>query len=223
MARFYQSDYRQQGLTTDLPDEDALAGLMARGFQGTEKDFSRVIELLKKLDVQQGARVLDFGANWGYGVWQLRQAGYDAIGYEISAARAVYSEKLAVKVTSHWHEVQALGPYDVVFSSHVLEHTPDPGAAIAQKLSALKPGGAFIAFFPNGSERFQTVDFSAFHRLWGLVHPVMLNEHFVCRHLEGRDLVIGQYCEEDLNRLSQKGLGVQLGTLTGSEMMVVSH
>lgn len=223
MASFYQSNYRQRGLTTDLPDKEALARLIDCRFEGTEKDFSRVIALLRKLSVEQGAKILDFGANWGYGVWQLRQAGYNAVGYEVSVARAAYGENLGIRIASDWSEVEAQAPYDVVFSSHVLEHTPDPARAIAKKLSVLAKGGVFVAFFPNGSDHFQNANFSAFHRLWGLVHPVMLTEHFVQHALRDYDIVIGSHSSDDMKKLDPFGPGVQLGNLAGSELMVIAR
>ncbi len=94
MARFYQRTYKQAGLTTELPGPAALSDLIATGFRASEKDFSHIVDLLETLSVSRGSRVLDFGANWGYGVWQLCQVGFSAIGYELSEPRAAYSTKL---------------------------------------------------------------------------------------------------------------------------------
>jgi len=105
MARFYQNTYQQTGLTTDLPDPASLTNLLATSFRGSSKDFFRVINLLKTLSVPAGARILDYGANWGYGVWQLRQAGFSAIGYELSKPRAAYSANLGVEVITDWYEI----------------------------------------------------------------------------------------------------------------------
>lgn len=201
MARFYQGRYRQAGLTTDLPDADTLQVLMRQQFRGTAKDFSRVIELLASLSIREGSRILDFGANWGYGVWQFRTAGFDAIGYELSTARASFSSKLGVEVFNEWASVEKQAPFDVVFSSHVLEHTPDPAAALRQKAEMVAPGGLMIAYFPNGSEMFRRTEPAAFHRLWGRVHPVMLDEAFLKGALPEWPLAIGAHCAADLGRL----------------------
>lgn len=222
MARFYQRNYQQTGLTTDLPDETALNQLMAAQFRGTAKDFSRVIELLGVLNIPRGARVLDFGANWGYGVWQLQQAGYAAVGYELSRPRASYSRKLGVEVLADWDAVETRAPFDVVFSSHVLEHTPDPAQALRQKLAVLAPDGWLIAFFPNGSEVFQKSDPSAFHRIWGQVHPVLLDEKFVRNILPGPALVVGAHCADDIEGLKRwDRKTARVGTLNTSEMLVI--
>ena len=222
MTHFYQHSYQQAGLTTDLPDAATLDSLIASGFQGSAKDFSHVVQLLNVLMVPSGAKILDFGANWGYGVWQLQQAGFSAIGYELSHPRASYSKNLKVEVFTDWSEIENRAPFDVVFSSHVLEHTPDPALALRKKLEVVSPGGWLIAFFPNGSEAFQAADPAAFHRLWGRVHPVMLNENFIRKVLPGSALAIGAYCSEDLEGLKYWNReAAWIGTLNTSEMLVL--
>ncbi|QPC43678.1 class I SAM-dependent methyltransferase [Kaustia mangrovi] len=222
MARFYQTDYRQAGLTTDLPDDATLRTLLETGFAGTQKDFSRLVDLLAALSVPQGARILDYGANWGYGVWQLRRAGYSALGYEVSQPRARYSDKLDVEVATQWPEIEARGPFDVVFSAHVLEHTPDPAGALREQLGVLAPGGWLIACFPNGSDAFRKADPAAFHRLWGRVHPVMLDEAFVRHTLPTPSLAVGAFCPADLDRFRHWDRATAwTGTLDTGELLVV--
>ncbi|MCF6354846.1 MAG: class I SAM-dependent methyltransferase [Candidatus Polarisedimenticolaceae bacterium] len=225
MALFYQRCYQQAGLTTDLPDAAALERLIASGFRGSAKDFSHVIQLLKVLTVPSGARILDFGANWGYGVWQFQQAGFSATGYELSNPRASYSKNLGVEVFTDWSKIEDRAPFDVVFSSHVLEHTPDPALALRQQLEIVSPGGWLIAFFPNGSNAFQRADPAAFHRLWGRVHPVMLNENFIRKILPEPTLAIGACCSEDIEGLKYWDHETTwIGTLNASEMLVLwSH
>ncbi|MCB1805583.1 MAG: class I SAM-dependent methyltransferase [Candidatus Competibacteraceae bacterium] len=222
MAHFYQRDYQQPGLTTDLPDPETLHHLLATCFQGSGKDFSRVVDLLQMLSVPTGARILDFGANWGYGVWQFRQAGFSAVGYELSEPRAAYSKNLGVEVFTNWSEIKNKAPFDVVFSSHVLEHTPDPAQALRQKLSVLSPNGWLIAFFPNGSEIFQKAEPTAFHRLWGRVHPVMLNERFIKKVLPGPALAFGAYNQKDLEGFKHwDRTSIWMGTMDTSEMLML--
>ncbi len=222
MARFYQHSYQQTGLTTDLPDAGTLNNLLASGFRGSQKDFSRVIELFKVLSVPLGARILDFGANWGYGVWQFQQAGFSAIGFELSKPRAAYSQNLGVEVLTNWPEIEDKAPFDIVFSSHVLEHIPDPALGLRQKISVLSPNGWLIASFPNGSDAFRQSDPAAFHRLWGRVHPVMLNEDFIRETLPESALTIGAYCKKDIERLKHWDRKTSWnGTLNTSEMLIV--
>lgn len=222
MRRFYQRAYQQAGLTTDLPDADTLKALMQTGFQGSSKDFSRVAELLRMLSVKPGAKILDFGANWGYGVWQLREAGFDVIGYELSQPRADFSAHLGVEVLTDWPKVVQRGCFDVVFSSHVLEHTPDPADALRRQCEVLAAGGLVIAYVPNGSAHFFEAEPSAFHKLWGRVHPVMLDEVFVRKTLAPLPVAVGAHRPEDLQGLlNWDRKTFWTGTLNTSEMLIV--
>lgn len=224
MKIFYQRDYQQSGLTTELPSDAELEELLKVNFSGSQKDFSRIVRLLEIVSVPKKAKILDYGANWGYGVSQLNRAGFNATGYEISQPRATFGEKLGVKIYSDWSKIKSEGPFDVVFSPHVLEHTPDPAAAIKAKMSVLSPEGLFIAMFPNGSNVFRRADPEAFHRLWGKVHPFMLNEQFIERTLEGASLFVGAYCKQDLDALSKwERKSTQYGTLTSGEVLAIAY
>src|SRR5207248_1876617 len=96
MRRYYEHDYRQKGLTTDLPEPRVLERLLATNFAGTSKDFRPLVQLLRDLGVPAGARVLDYGASWGYCAYQLRRAGFAAAAYEISRPRAEFGRRLGV-------------------------------------------------------------------------------------------------------------------------------
>ncbi len=225
MSSFYQKGYQQKGLTTDLPDESALAALVKNKFKNTDKDFSLVIEWIRSLGLPKSARILDYGANWGYGVYQFNQAGYQAMGFEISAPRAAYSRQLAgVEVMTDWESVAQRGPFDMVFSSHVLEHTPNPARAIASQMAVLSPGGWLMAIFPNGSKAFRDADRESFHRLWGRVHPVMLNDEFVQRLLSDELMFMGAKADmatvAGMLESTEKPIR---GDLSGSEMLILAR
>jgi 2-polyprenyl-3-methyl-5-hydroxy-6-metoxy-1,4-benzoquinol methylase len=179
LEKFYDESYSQPGLTTDLPDDKQLDQLRQTRFANTQKDYLRFVKLIQSLGFEKDARILDYGANWGYGVWQLQQAGYtDTTGYELSRRRAAFGgKKLDVEIASSLGNIT--GQYDVIMSSHVLEHVPDPATSIRDQLSLLKPGGVVIAMTPNGSEDFQTVSPDEFKKYWGQVHPVLLTDQFV--------------------------------------------
>lgn len=223
MAHFYQKAYKQKGLTTDLPDSKTLNELMLRKFIGSSKDFSRVIDLFNTLSVKPHAKVLDFGANWGYGVFQFKHRGFNAIGYELSKPRASYADKLGVSVYSDWQEIVARGPYDVVFSSHVLEHTPDPANALQQQRSVLKSDGMIVGYVPNGSAEFKKADYESFHRLWGRVHPVMLDDLFLRSALKNSFVATGAHRQDDLISLaSWDKKSDWSGTLNTSELFFIA-
>lgn len=179
-AKFYENEY-QSGATTDLPSPTKLAGLIESGFAGSDKDFAHRIAVLQALGVEPGARVLDFGASWGYATWQLRRAGYDAFGLEVSRSRARFGrDNLGVPIYDDPRLVPA--GVDVVFSSHVLEHLPTPRYAFQLADRVTRPGGLFVAFVPNGGEQHLQRDPDSYHQLWSRLHPLYIDADF-CRHL----------------------------------------
>lgn len=174
--RFYQHDYRSS-LATECPSPDECRRMRERGFAKTEKDFSHRIEVAAALGMRPGARVLDYGASWGYGTWQFLAAGYDSVGYEISRPRAAYArEHLGVTVMDDAAALE--GPFDCVFSCHVMEHLPSPGLAFELAQRVLKPGGLFMAFTPNGSEACRQADEDLYDSSWGRLHPLYLDDGF---------------------------------------------
>lgn len=177
MHEFYQEQYTQPGLTTDLPTPDELARLLDANFKGSGKDFSAAIRFLRALGVQDGARLLDYGSNWGYGAYQYAKAGFDTQAFEISKARAQYGENLGIEIATRLSDIE--GDFDVCFSSHVLEHVPDPAASIQEQLDRTRKGGIVVATTPNGSAARHKADRYHFDKNWGQVHPVLLSDIFV--------------------------------------------
>jgi 2-polyprenyl-3-methyl-5-hydroxy-6-metoxy-1,4-benzoquinol methylase len=187
-ARFYQHAYAQ-GFTTLMPTPAELAELMRAGFRGTEKDYSSNIDVLHALGCRAGARLFDYGCSWGYGSWQLMRAGYDVCAFEISVPRADYARaSLGVDVHSTLDAVR--GPFDVFFSSHVLEHVPSVSDAIRLAKRVLRPGGWFVALTPNGSDAYRAVSRESWMKSWGLVHPNLLDDRFYARAFEDVPLLL---------------------------------
>jgi len=219
---FYQDEYSQPGLTTDLPSPAELERLMESNFAGTPKSFNRFIELMDLLMVRKPAKILDFGANWGYGLLQYSRAGHHVVGYEVSKPRAAYGKNLGFDILTEWEPVEEAGPYDICFSSHVLEHTPDPAEAMRRQLSVLKPGGFLLAVFPNGSADFRAAQYDKFHRLWGKVHPVLPTEEFVCNVLPKDRFFVGAFDDLAKTKLADWDRASPLeGSTSTNELLVV--
>ncbi len=182
-SEFYQADF-EGGVVTDVPSESRLSELVASEFRGTMVDFSRKIALIKEL--APGGRLLDYGCSWGYTVHQFRQAGFDAVGFEISGARAEYGRtKLGVDIVDSFTALDKLAPqsFDVVYSHHVLEHLPDLKPSFATFRRLLKPSGKLIIFVPNGAgEKARRLGTK-----WGGSisenHALALDAHFFARNL----------------------------------------
>jgi len=115
-------------------------------------------------------------------------------------------------------------PFDHVLLSHVLEHTPNPRAALCEQIIALWPVGRLVALVPNGSEAFLVARPNNFHQFWGRVHPVMLNGAFVTTVLGNRVVLRGSLSfshQASIRSLTE--LKIAAGNISGSEMLVIAR
>ena len=175
---FYVDEVYKQGFTTDLPTDGELQAMLANRFAGTEKDFSYRLSVLAAAELKPGARLLDFGCSWGYGSWQMRQAGFEVFSYEIGRERARYAkERLQCNLVTDLTTLD--GTIDCFFSSHVIEHLPNPRILFDAAEKALRPGGLLVCFAPNGAAERQKKNSGEYHQNWGKVHPLMLTPKFL--------------------------------------------
>ena len=171
--RFYQTRYRQ-GFTTDCPSDEALEHLLTTHFRGSPKDCSSYIEALRAVGLRPGDPVLDFGCSWGYGSWQLREAGFRVYSYEVSRPRAKYAAlKLHCQLVDNFNEIPER--VKCFFSAHVIEHLPNPDIMWKAIDQVLSKDGIVVCFAPNGEPSLERVyGPKRYHRLWGRVHPLLL-------------------------------------------------
>ncbi|MGH9687627.1 MAG: class I SAM-dependent methyltransferase [Candidatus Acidiferrales bacterium] len=216
--RFYQKQY-SQGFTTDCPDDQSLAVLLSTGFRNSEKDFSSYVEVLKALGMQPGAAILDFGCSWGYGSWQLSQAGFEVFSYEISAPRARYAaEKLGCNVIE---SLEALPrKVNCFFSAHVIEHLPTPNLLWDAALDVLVPRGIIVCACPNGNPQREHVVGPDYHKLWGKVHPLYITPDYVREVSKRRKLGVEVYSSPyDLSQIAAR---LQPANVAGDELLIVA-
>jgi 2-polyprenyl-3-methyl-5-hydroxy-6-metoxy-1,4-benzoquinol methylase len=176
---FYQHSYREAHIT-DLPDSRDLAALLRQNAPRPDWDFTPRLAVLQTLGVKPGLKILDFGCSWGYGAHQLRRAGYDAVGFEISAPRARFGrENLGLAIFSNRLELTRAHArsFDAILAVHVLEHLPDLGETMAWFDALMKPGARLVAFCPNGNLKRAQLGVNL-HRLWGRKHPLLLDAAF---------------------------------------------
>lgn len=171
---YYQTRYQQE-LTTACPSESDLAKLIEANFSGSSVDFRKYIEILKVLPLEADGPLLDFGASWGYGSWQFRQAGFEVYSLEISQPRAIYArEKLHCQLINDIEEIPRR--VKIFFSSHVIEHLPDPNLLWQAASRALDSDGIMVTFCPNGEPcREQICGTKIYDKLWCQKHPLLLN------------------------------------------------
>lgn len=180
----YQDAYSQPGLTTDLPGPELLEELKRSQFKGSEKDFSPYIAFLQSFfgDQLNHQKVLDYGANWGYFLFQLQLAGAcNAHGYEISVPRRRFGEK-ALGV-SYIDELSKTGEnYDVIVSTHVIEHVPAPSVMLRDICLSLNKGGLLVLECPNGS--LSAAAFEGWDSQWGRIHPYYISDSYLVKTLK---------------------------------------
>lgn len=130
--------------------------------------FVRRINVRKKVSwvrkyLKSGV-VVDYGCGLGHFVQGLRNAGYNAEGYEIDAdARALAQSELNLKLQS-LERFKLLTPasVDVLTMWHVLEHVYDLNADVELLLQKLRPGGFLFVAVPN----FRSYDAQYYGAYW---------------------------------------------------------
>lgn len=127
-------------------------------------------------------RALDVGCGDGEWLAILQSCGWTGVGIEMDPRRAAATRTRGVSV---WPGDVSAYPgaaasFDVVRFWHVLEHMPDPSAALRDARRWLKPGGELILGVPN----VQSAAHRVFRRTWsGLQYPKHLH-HFTARAID---------------------------------------
>lgn len=99
--------------------------------------------------------LLDIGCSLGYTLRAAQQLGMAATGLEYDAGVAAFcrSKGYTVEVGSMTAMPFADGAFQIVVMKHVLEHTPDPRAALREVRRVLRPGGGVFIAVPFGAYR----------------------------------------------------------------------
>ena len=165
--------------------------MLEKGFNLEWNDYDSYIAELVRLGIKPGDRVFDFGCSWGDGSYQLRAAGYDVLSYDIAVDRRSFGEdRLGVTLVENPDEIveghALFNSFDCFFSAHVLEHVPVPSKIINLAWRCLKPGGIFVAFFPNGNAAYRRNAPKSWRNMWGDVHPNFLDDQFFKAHFKSQ-------------------------------------
>lgn len=129
IEHFYKEIYLQQGFG---PRQNAY--YMQEIFKRLDK---RVIDFLE----QEGKTVLDSGCAMGYGtiLFEQRFPAVRVSGLEVCETAVQKGKALFPEINFIYNEVGLIGEcYDVIISSHCLEHYPDPGDLLRDLLKRSK-------------------------------------------------------------------------------------
>ena len=131
-------------------------------------------------------RLLDIGFGAGTILEVASKLQWNVFGLEVSKPAADHGRKLGFEVF-HGNLIEARYPdhyFDVITSSEILEHLPDPNADLREIARILRPGGMFWATTPSArglSSRVMKIDWSV---LWPPEHMQLYSKKGVCLMLK---------------------------------------
>jgi SAM-dependent methyltransferase len=98
-----------------------------------------------------GGRLLDVGCGDGQSLEILADLGWSVSGVEVdpSAVAVARARGLDVRQGTLADAAFAEDSFDLVTSSHVIEHVHDPADFLRQSLRVLRPGGGLVTVTPN--------------------------------------------------------------------------
>lgn len=148
------SKTRQSDLSRSNKVYDFLLGIAK-----TDNFFNLAFKDIKK--------VLEIGCGNGNMLDVFDRNGFEAYGTEISKHRAAYCRLRGLNVfdcdIDNLEPVKKFGPFDIVYSHHVLEHIVDLATHI-KELSAITKKKAYLFFeFPNHNQEFFMVNIGCSH------------------------------------------------------------
>jgi SAM-dependent methyltransferase len=186
-ANFYDQLY-SAGFSTTLPDDDHLETWLATGFRDTQRDADLVLERLRRHVSRPAPSLLEIGCSWGYFLHQARGAGFDVSGVEIGDQRRAFGRRrLGLQIVGALRELPEGKRYDVIYTSHVLEHFTDLRDVFARIADALKDDGVLFIEVPN-------FDPQQFGRrccsVVGAVHPLGFDSAFFRANLPRHGLAV---------------------------------
>ncbi len=106
---------------------------------------------LEAFGTPRGGVVVDLGCSYGINVIELRRLGYDAWGIDLSQDGIKFLNAHGGKgycgtILDHNCPVKQI---DAVFTSHALEHMPNPYAALRKLHRLVRPGGLLAIALPH--------------------------------------------------------------------------
>lgn len=126
--------------------------------------------IARYLGDRRQARVIDVGCGAGGYLLAARELGFDAVGVEPSVAHSTVARALGLDVRTGYFDVRAFAPrsFDLVLTSHVVEHIFNPRDFMSDLATLVRPGGWLVAVTPNAD--YLAARWSG--RFWVMLKPV---------------------------------------------------
>ena len=169
LEQFYSSEYYK----LYSMDKRAKSDKWVKRKQGIA---SGILDALEKHRPLNGLRLLDIGCGHGFLITEARARGALVSGVEPSVKHAARLSEKGFEVftgTLEQFVAKQCGQYDIVTSSHVLEHSSNPGQFLKDAGTLLAKDGLLCAEVPNAD--WQTI--------YG-GHPVSIHTAHLCYHTE---------------------------------------
>ena len=137
---FYEMDYHV--FADQVPNTATVDRLLARKHRGDRLNHARVVS---------GGRYLDVGCGLGEMVAGMARLGMEAEGVEPSRAAVDRVQSIGLKIhLGTLHDAQFPDSrFDSISLYHVLEHTTNPVAVLAECRRILSPRGEIVVGVPN--------------------------------------------------------------------------
>ncbi|MDH5216073.1 MAG: class I SAM-dependent methyltransferase [Gammaproteobacteria bacterium] len=164
----YYKDEKPQYVAHYLEDKDWWDSVYAERYQV----FSQYVPTNSR-------KVVDIGAGPGLFALRGQELGWEVVAVEPSKQAALHIRELGVEVVEAFIDdklVEKLDTYDVVHTSAVLEHIPNPREFLLKAARLLKPEGIMCIVVPNDYNIIQNAlrDSLGF-RPWWLAPPHHIN------------------------------------------------
>jgi SAM-dependent methyltransferase len=119
---------------------------------GTALNYEYVLQRALSATAVAKPRILDYGSGQGQLIALARSRNVDIYGVDVPGIEVTDRASLIDKDGRISHPDNS---FDVVVSNQVFEHVATPPVALAEIHRVLKPGGVFLALFPDDTVWFE--------------------------------------------------------------------